>query len=138
MNQQAFSDTPVHHLFIKWCRAEYNANLVLHEVSEDMLDQRYIEAEQQAHKALFDFICNPTRSLFGILLKLKVACQFDDYVSEALDPSSKLVSPRAIVAAKHDLESVVIACFGAEGVKQQDEELDAVMRAGVSDPGEME
>lgn len=130
-SQNNQDETPSHHLFITWCRAEFSANLVLNEVEEDMLDPRYVEAEQQSQKALWDFICNPTSSLYGILLKLKVACHYDDYVKEALDPASRLVSPRAIVSALHDLENVVISAFGAEGVKQQDEELDTLARSGL-------
>lgn len=131
-------DAPSYCLFTAWCKAEFQANFVLNQVQEDMLDPRYLDAEKQAQKALWDFLCKPTSSLYGILLKLKVACHFDDYVMEALDPASRLVSPRAIVAAKHDLENIVIACFGAESVKKQDEDLEAVARYGLDEAGAVE
>lgn len=133
MQSSHFSDVPSHHLFIKWCQAEFNSNLILREVENDMTDPRYGEALNQSQRALWDFICSPTSSLYGILLKLKVACHFDDYTKDALDPGNSTIGSRAIVAALHDLENVVIACFGAEGIKQQDEELDSLMRCGLKE-----
>ncbi len=131
MQTKDHENTPIHNLFIIWCRAEFYSNLVLNQVEDDMGDPLYVEAVGKSKRALWDFLCTPTSSLYGILLKLKVACHFDDYTKDALDPQNDLVGPRAIVSALHDLENVVIACFGAEGVKKQDEDLDAVARCGV-------
>ena len=134
MQAQGKHDTsPSHHLFIQWCRAEFKANLILHQAEDDAADPQYMEATKLAQRALWDFVCTPTGSLYAILLKLKLACHFDDYTKEAIDPTCTLVSPRAIVAALHDLENVVITTFGAEGVKQQDEDLDTVARCGLKD-----
>ena len=136
MSQQAnFTDTPSHLLFTAWCKAEFNSNLVLNQVGDDMGDPLYVDAAGKSKRALWDFICNPTSSLYGILLKLKVACHFDDYTKEALDPNCDFVGPRAVVSALHDLENVVIACFGAEGIKKQNEDLDAVARSGLREEG---
>lgn len=131
--QHDHQNTPIHQLFVKWCRAEFQANLILNQADDETTNPRYQEAAEQAQRALWDFVCTPTSSLYGILLKFKVACQFDDYTKEALHPESRLISPKAIISALHDLENVVIACFGAEGVKQQDEELDTLMRTGLKE-----
>ncbi|MDX2073801.1 MAG: hypothetical protein SFX19_05480 [Alphaproteobacteria bacterium] len=131
--QHDHQNTPIHHLFIKWCRAEYHANFILNQTEDEATDPRYLEATNLAQRALWDFVCTPTSSLYGILLKLKVACQFDDYTKEAIHPDSRLISPKAIISALHDLENVVIACFGADGIKQQDEELDSLARCGLKE-----
>jgi hypothetical protein len=80
-----------------------------------MADPRYAEATEHSTRALMDFLCKPTSSLYGILLKLKVACHYDDYVAEALDPACNLIAPRAIVAAMHDMENLIIVRMGAAG-----------------------
>jgi len=118
--------TPSNLLFDEWCKAESNSHFVLNQVADDMLHPSYIEAAKQSEQALWNFICNPTSSLQAILLKLKIACHFDDFSKEALDPANTMVAPRAIISALHDLENIVIANFGADGIKKHDDELNAL------------
>ena len=83
MRQRNFSDIFSHHLFAAWCAAEFEAHRMLHEVQDDMTDPRYVEAETHSKKALLDFLRKPTSSLYGILLKLKVACKTGRTLKEA-------------------------------------------------------
>ena len=110
-----FPDIVIHRLFTAWREAEQVARTILAEVEDDMAHPRYAIAEARSTKALQDFLHRPTSSLYGILLKLKTACQYDDYVAEALDPACQLVAPRAIVAAMHDLENLLIVQVGNAG-----------------------
>jgi hypothetical protein len=113
-------------LFDEWCKAEINSHAVLNQVADDMQHPCYIEAVKQSDKALWNFICNPTSSLQAILLKLKIACHFDDFSKEALDPANTMVAPRAIISALHDLENIVIASLCADSIKKHDDALNSL------------
>jgi hypothetical protein len=91
-SQHDHENTPIHQLFTKWCRAEFQANLILNQNGDEVTDPRYLEAAEQAQRALWDFVCTPTSSLYGILLKLKVACQFDDYTTPGADHPAQLAA----------------------------------------------
>ncbi len=94
-------------LFNTWQAAESKAHHIFDETNDNYDDPRYIEAEKQSSIALHEFLRKPTSSLHGVLLKLRVACRFEDYMAEALDPTCTLIGPRAIIAAMHDLENLV-------------------------------
>jgi len=115
MRQRNSSDIAIQRLFSAWCEKECRSHYILDDVHDNMADPRYAEAAENSTKALLDFLCKPTSSLYGILLKLKVACHYDDYVAEALDPACNLIAPRAIIAAMHDMENLIIVRMGDAG-----------------------
>jgi hypothetical protein len=114
-----FPDNISHRLFTAWCEAEQAAHIILAEVEDDMSHPRYIAAEACSTKALQHFLQRPASSLYGILLKLKIACQFEDFVAEAIDPAGQLVTPRAVVAAMYDLENLLIVQVGNTSGEQE-------------------
>ena len=112
-------DTPSQRLFAAWRRDEAAAESALRRAGEDLADPAYLEAEARARQALWAFLCQPTASLLGVLRKLEIACHYEDYAREALDPASRLVSPRAILAARQDLEHLVLAAGQDEAVDRE-------------------
>jgi len=100
------ADEVLQELYQTWRTAESKAHQIFEEIHDNESDPRYIEAEKDANIALHEFLRKPTSSLRGILLKLRVACQFEDYMADALDPTCTLIGPRAIIAAMHDLENL--------------------------------
>ncbi len=100
------SDDVLQELYRTWRRAESKAHDIYEEMNDDYNDPRCIEAERESRIKLHEFLRKPTCSLQGILLKLRVACQFEDYMADALDPTCTLIGPRAIIAAIYDLENL--------------------------------
>jgi len=96
-------------LYAAWQEAEANMHKVLAEVNDDELHPYFIEAALQSDEALHAFLRYPTPTIKGILLKLKVAAHYDDYMEAMMDAECKLVAPRAIVAAIRDLEALLAA-----------------------------
>lgn len=94
-------------LYTAWCIEEFNANCVYDEVDEDFTHPRFLKADKIARKALNAFLYKPTASLHGILLKLQVACDSEDYMTDALDVACMATAPHAVVAAVRDLEGVI-------------------------------
>lgn len=100
-------DRIIKELYTTWCIAEFEADCVYDEVDEDFTHPRFLEAAQESRKALNAFLHTPTASLGGILLKLQIACDCEDYLTDALDPACTAVAPRAVVAATQDLAQIV-------------------------------
>jgi len=107
MKRNCCADKVLQELYNTWRNAESKAHQIFDELNDNESDPRYIEAEKESNIALHEFLRKPTSSLHGILLKLRVACQFEDYMAEALDPTCTLIGPRAIITAMHDLENIV-------------------------------
>jgi hypothetical protein len=101
------SDPIILDLYTAWCIEEFNANCVYDEVDEDFTHPRFLKAEKKARKALRAFLYKPTASLRGILLKLQIACDCEDYLADTLDPACTAVAPHAVIAAANDLEAIV-------------------------------
>jgi hypothetical protein len=108
MQDSGCSDHALQELYTTWRTAESKAHRIFEEINDNESDPRYIEAEKESNIALHEFLRKPTSSLQGVLLKLRIACHFEDYMADALDPTCTLIGPRAIVAAMHDLENVII------------------------------
>lgn len=110
---KANDDSIILDLYTAWCIKEFNANCIYDEVDEDFTHPRFLKADKMAKKALNAFLHKPTASLHGILLKLQVACDCEDYITDALDPACTAVAPYAVVAAVRDLEDIVVSSDGA-------------------------
>ncbi len=100
------ADEVLQQLYQTWRTAESKAPQIFEEIHDNESDPRYIEAGKESNIALHAFLRKPLSSLQGILLKLRVACKFEDYMADALDPTCTLIRPRAIIAAMHDLENL--------------------------------
>ncbi|MDE3038335.1 MAG: hypothetical protein KGJ21_07810 [Pseudomonadota bacterium] len=100
------ADEVLQQLYQTWRIAESKAHQIFEEVNDNENDPYYIEVEKESHTALHAFLRHPTTCPHCIRLKLAVACQFEDFVSEALDPDNRLVAGRAIVAVMYDLENL--------------------------------
>jgi len=93
-------------LYAAWHEAELHALRVFDEVKEDYGHPRYVEAHGQAHAMLLALL-EPTSSLHGALIKLKIASYFEGYLKDVEDPECTVIAPRAVIAAIQDLESLV-------------------------------
>lgn len=93
-------------LYIAWCELEYEANCIYDEVDEDFTDPRFIEASKKSRKALDIFLRAPTVSLPSIMLKLEIACECEDFYTNAVNPDCPDVAPVAVVGAIRDLENL--------------------------------
>src|SRR5690348_15698286 len=102
------AEVEIETLYAVWQEAEANMHKILAEVKDDELHPDFIEAALQSDEALHAFLRYPTPSIKGVLLKLKLAANYDDYMESTLDEECKLVAPRAIVAAIRDLESLLM------------------------------
>jgi len=100
-------DHVIEELYTIWCVAEFEADCIYDEVDEDFTHPRFLEAAQVSREALNAFLQTSTASLRGILLKLQVASDCEDYLTDALDPACMAVAPRAVVAATQDLAQIV-------------------------------
>lgn len=93
-------------LYNEWCIAEFEADCIYDELDEDFTHPRFIEANHRARDLLFKFLAHPTRSLKHVLLKIRVACDTEDYQTDAANPACRDVAPRAVVGAMLDLEAL--------------------------------
>src|SRR5262249_16370632 len=93
-------------LFSKWEDAEAYACSICDRVKDDYSQPKFAEADAKTRK-LLQQILQLQPSLPGILAKLKVASYCEDYPRDANDPKSTIVAPRAVMAAIHDLESLI-------------------------------
>jgi len=102
-------DHIIERFYTDWCIAEFEADCIYDEVDEDFTHPRFLEAAQVAREALDAFLQTPTTSLHGVRLKLEIASDCEDYLTDALDPACTAVAPRAVIAATRDLEQIVAA-----------------------------
>ena len=102
------NDQVMEALYNSWCIAAFKADCLYDELDEDFTHPLFLAAEQKARIALFLFLSHRTASPQYILLKLQVACDAEDYLTDALDPACTYVAPRAVVGAMHDLEKIVV------------------------------
>lgn len=91
-------------LYNRWCIAEFEADCLYDELEEDFMHPRFIEAEKRSRDLLFVFLSQRTRSLHHIFLKLQVACETEDYITDARLLNCREVAPYAVVGALEDLE----------------------------------
>ena len=101
------AENDIEQLYAAWQEAEANMHKVFAEVNDDELHPDFIEAALQSDEALHAFLRYPPPTIKGVLLKLRIAAQYDDYMEAMLDEECKLVAPRAIVAAIRDLEKLL-------------------------------
>lgn len=93
-------------LYRMWRKAEARACRIYDESNDDCNHPRFIKASQKADELLCELLkLNP--SLHAVLGKLQVACYFEDYRTDAANPHCKDIAPRAVVAAIHDLETLI-------------------------------
>jgi hypothetical protein len=104
MNDEAKMDR----LYTSWCIAEFEADCLYDELEEDFTHPRYIRASHRSRHLLFAFLRQRTRSLRHILLKLQVACDIEDYLTDALNPACGAIAPHAIAGAVWDLEEITV------------------------------
>ena len=104
------TDEKIQGLYAAWHEAELHALRVFDEVKEDYGHPHYVEAHGQAHAMLLALL-EPTSSLHGALIKLKIASYFEDYSKDVEDPECTVIAPRAVLSAIQDLESL-IGIFG--------------------------
>jgi len=78
--------------------AELHALRVFDEVKEDYEHSRYVEAHGQAHAMLLALL-EPSSSLQGALIKLKIASYFEGYPKDVEDPGCTVIAPRAVMSA---------------------------------------
>ena len=100
-------DHTIEKLYTAWCIAEFDADCIYDELDEDFTHPCFLKAEQEARDALFVFLGHRTASLPHILLKLQVACDVEDYPTDALNPACRDIAPRAVVGATYDLEQII-------------------------------
>ena len=100
-------DHYTHEQFVAWRIASEAEDRIAKEVNEDKNHPSYIEAQKVSDQALIRLLTSPTKLLHGTLLKLKTAAIIDGSTYDALDGENRLVAPRAIVAAIHDIEHIL-------------------------------
>jgi len=93
-------------LYKIWREAEAKASRIYEELGEDFTHPRFLEAEQHSRKALFAFFNQRTASLRHILLKLQIASDVEDYLTDAMNPACTTIAPRAVISAVRDLEGL--------------------------------
>ncbi len=94
-------------LYKIWREAESKATRIYNESGEDFAHPHWIEADQHSRKALFAFFNQRTASLRHILLKLQIASDVEDYLTDAMNPACKDIAPRGVIGAIRDLEELV-------------------------------
>ncbi len=94
-------------LYKIWRAEESKASRIYEEVGEDFTHPRYLEAEQRSRKALLAFLGQRTASLRHILFKLQIACDVEDYLTDAMNPACTAIAPRAVISAVQDLEGLL-------------------------------
>ena len=70
-------------------------------------DPRQNQAQEREDEAFIKFLNGQAQTHRGLLLKLKLAFEYENYWENAIDPSSKLVAPRCLTALLFDLEHLV-------------------------------
>lgn len=93
-------------LYTNWCEAEFELDCIYEELGEDFTHPRFIEAANRARDLLFIFLTQRTRSLHHIALKLQVASDVEDYLTDAANPACRDIAPRAVVGAMQDLQAM--------------------------------
>jgi len=94
-------------LYKIWRVEESKASRIYEEFGEDFTHPCYIEAEQRSRKALLAFLGQRTASLQHILFKLQIACDVEDYLTDAMNPACTAIAPRAVISAVRDLEGMI-------------------------------
>ena len=93
-------------LYTRWCIAEFEADCLYEELGEDFTHPQFVTAERRARDLLFIFLGQRTKSLRHVLLKLQVACDVEDYFTDAQNPTCREVAPHAVAGAVRDLEAL--------------------------------
>lgn len=100
------TDKSAQALYESWRKAEAHACEICDAVKEDYSHPRFIEASKKSHIMLLKLL-KLSPSLHGALVKLKVACYYEDYLKDIADPECTVIAPRAVVSAIQDLESLI-------------------------------
>lgn len=91
-------------LYTRWCIAEFGANCIYDELGEDFTHPRFLKAESRARDLLIMFLSQRTESLRHIFLKLQIACEVEDYLTDVRKLACREVAPHAVVGAMEDLK----------------------------------
>lgn len=95
-------------LYNAWRKAEAHACEIGDVVRDDYSKPRFVEATKKSHDLLHELL-KPSSSLYGALIKLKIASYYEDYLSDVRDPECTIIAPRAVMSAIEDLESLIDA-----------------------------
>jgi hypothetical protein len=95
-------------LYTRWCVAEFTANCIYDELGEDFTHPRFLRAERRSRDLLLRYLNQRTRSLRHIVLKLEVACEVEDYVTDVWKLACREVAPHAVVGAMEDLKILAL------------------------------
>jgi hypothetical protein len=93
-------------LYNAWRKAEARACGMGDIVKDDYSQPRFADAVKKSHDLLHELL-KPSSSLYGALIKLKIASYYEDYLRDAEDPECTVIAPRAVVSAIQDLESLI-------------------------------
>ncbi len=99
-------DASIQALYHAWWESEISACNICDAVKDDYDHPRFMEATKQSHALLLKLL-KLAPSLHGALVKLKIACYYEDYLKDAADPNCTVIAPRAVVSAMQDLESLI-------------------------------
>lgn len=91
-------------LYTRWCIAEFEADCLYDELDEDFTDTRVKAACERSRKLLFAFLRQPTASIRHVFLKVQVACDAEDFMSDVRNPDCREIAPYAVVGALEDLK----------------------------------
>ena len=95
-------------LYTRWCIAEFQANCLYDELDEDFTHPRFLKAERRSRDLLIRFLSQRTGSLRHIALKLEVACEVEDYITDVKKLACREVAPHAVVGAMEDLKILAL------------------------------
>lgn len=99
-------EAQIEELYTAWCIAEFEADNIYEELNEDFTHPRFLAASGRAHDLLKAFLAQRTKSLRHIFLKLQVACDVEDFVTDVRNPACRDIAPHAVVSAMWDLEAL--------------------------------
>ena len=96
-------DTYLERLHADWRRANHEESRLAEELGSK--NPKVIEAEERSTKALIKLLEAEATSAEGLLLKLRIAFDHEDYLVEAIDPTNRFVAPRMLVSVLKDVEA---------------------------------
>jgi hypothetical protein len=98
----------IEQLYTRWCIAEFQANCLYDELDEDFTHPHFLKAERRSRDLLIRFLSQRTKSLRHIVLKLEVACEVEDYITDVRKLACREVAPHAVVGAMEDLKILAL------------------------------
>ena len=99
-------DTYVDRLHLEWHRANIEEGRISDEHGYD--SSEYQEAAERCDKALAAFTDCQATSARGLLTKLRVAFDHEDFFEDAIDRTKRHVAPRILVSVFHDIDRLAL------------------------------